>query len=247
MKKWKQSRKKKKQPARTAWGALIIFEQSQWKGLSAELPGWGHSIQAPIVNSICVLSFPDPQTGKCLGHKFPQDLAYLATKIIPSEVHQLQRFKTMSVCDSLCLFTEGPFPHLSIFLPETGSSMKGNETEMFMRKTRANQKLSCPHVRSLNCLAGPKLKLVKCQTITWLRNWGCWEQLFSNLQFSSVQSLTRVRLFATPWIAARQASLSNFSMHQKWPRRVSDSVLVQGLRKCVSHKCPGTTFWEPLM
>ena len=28
------------------------------------------------------------------------------------------------------------------------------------------------------------------------------------LQFSSVQSLSRVQLFATPWIAARQASLS---------------------------------------
>ena len=32
--------------------------------------------------------------------------------------------------------------------------------------------------------------------------------LFHNLQFSSVQSLSRVRLFATQWIAARQASLS---------------------------------------
>ena len=30
-----------------------------------------------------------------------------------------------------------------------------------------------------------------------------------SIQFSSVQSLSRVRLFATPWIAARQASLSN--------------------------------------
>ena len=29
------------------------------------------------------------------------------------------------------------------------------------------------------------------------------------IQFSSVQSLSRVRLFATPWIAARQASLSS--------------------------------------
>ena len=29
-----------------------------------------------------------------------------------------------------------------------------------------------------------------------------------NYQFSSVQSLSHVRLFATPWIAARQASLS---------------------------------------
>ena len=29
-----------------------------------------------------------------------------------------------------------------------------------------------------------------------------------SVQFSSVQSLSRVRLFATSWIAARQASLS---------------------------------------
>ena len=32
--------------------------------------------------------------------------------------------------------------------------------------------------------------------------------LFSCHQFSSVQSLSRVRLFVTPWITARQASLS---------------------------------------
>ena len=31
---------------------------------------------------------------------------------------------------------------------------------------------------------------------------------FKDIQFSSVQSLSRVRLFATSWIAARQASLS---------------------------------------
>ena len=31
---------------------------------------------------------------------------------------------------------------------------------------------------------------------------------FSSVQFSAVQSLSHVRLFATPWIAARQASLS---------------------------------------
>ena len=31
---------------------------------------------------------------------------------------------------------------------------------------------------------------------------------WATVQFSSVQSLSRVRLFATPWIAARQASLS---------------------------------------
>ena len=34
-----------------------------------------------------------------------------------------------------------------------------------------------------------------------------WFQSFS-VQYSSVQSLSRVQLFATPWIAARQASLS---------------------------------------
>ena len=41
---------------------------------------------------------------------------------------------------------------------------------------------------------------------------GSWTLLIPNLrpsvQFSSVQSLSRVRLFATPWITARQAFLS---------------------------------------
>ena len=39
------------------------------------------------------------------------------------------------------------------------------------------------------------------------RRWYCCPNLQS-FQFSSVQSLSCVRLFATPWIAARQASLS---------------------------------------
>ena len=34
-----------------------------------------------------------------------------------------------------------------------------------------------------------------------------WSPLKGSVQFSSVQSLSHVRLFATPWIAARQASL----------------------------------------
>ena len=38
---------------------------------------------------------------------------------------------------------------------------------------------------------------------TWL-----WEEKTYSVQFSSVQSLSRVRLFANPWIAALQASLS---------------------------------------
>ena len=42
-------------------------------------------------------------------------------------------------------------------------------------------------------------------TIILPTSWGCLED---TAQFSSVQSLSRVRLFATPWIAACQASLS---------------------------------------
>ena len=40
---------------------------------------------------------------------------------------------------------------------------------------------------------------------TWLSDW---TELSFIIRFSSVQSLNRVRLFATPWTAARQASLS---------------------------------------
>ena len=35
-----------------------------------------------------------------------------------------------------------------------------------------------------------------------------WQMIIGDHQFSSVQSLSRVRLFATPWIAARHSSLS---------------------------------------
>ena len=43
--------------------------------------------------------------------------------------------------------------------------------------------------------------------ISWSSNHVVTYNMFINL-FSSVQSLSRVRLFPTPWIAARQASLS---------------------------------------
>ena len=39
-------------------------------------------------------------------------------------------------------------------------------------------------------------------------DWSMWWLLKCRVQFSSVQSLSHVRLFATPWIAACQASLS---------------------------------------
>ena len=35
-----------------------------------------------------------------------------------------------------------------------------------------------------------------------------WRKIYDKSQFSSVQSLSRVRLFATPWTAAHQVSLS---------------------------------------
>ena len=47
------------------------------------------------------------------------------------------------------------------------------------------------------------------------------------IQFSSVQLLSRVRLFVTPWIAARQASLSiTISRSSPWlnVHRVSDAI-----------------------
>ena len=55
-----------------------------------------------------------------------------------------------------------------------------------------------------------KMKPLVCMIAGWcfLRN--CWLKYSSNklYQFSSVQSLSRVRLFVTPWTTACQASLS---------------------------------------
>ena len=56
--------------------------------------------------------------------------------------------------------------------------------------------------------------LYKCQFWSSISSWVYFgslcisRNLFISSQFSSVQSLSHVRLFATPWIAARQASLS---------------------------------------
>ena len=50
--------------------------------------------------------------------------------------------------------------------------------------------------------------------------------LFSSVQFSSVQSLSRVRLFATPWIAACQASLpiTNSRSSPRLIHQVGDAI-----------------------
>ena len=49
------------------------------------------------------------------------------------------------------------------------------------------------------------------------------------IQFSSVQSLSRVRLFATPWIAARQASLSIINSRSSLRLTSIESVMPSSL------------------
>ena len=54
------------------------------------------------------------------------------------------------------------------------------------------------------------------------------------VQFSSVQSLSRVRLFATPWIAARQASLS-ITNSRSSPRLMSIESVMPSSRLILCH------------
>ena len=56
----------------------------------------------------------------------------------------------------------------------------------------------------INMLKEPKLRaFYLVSSLTLFRN-----KVTTSIQFSSVQWLSRVRLFATPWTAGRQASLS---------------------------------------
>ena len=65
--------------------------------------------------------------------------------------------------------------------------------------------------------------------------WFSWATLMENIylkihQFSSVQSLSCVRLFSTPWIAARQASLSiTNSQRKEFACNAGDQGLIPGL------------------
>ena len=56
----------------------------------------------------------------------------------------------------------------------------------------------------------------------WVTELNWW--LSSLVQFSSIQSLSRVWLFATQWIAARQASLSITKFTQTHVHWVSDAI-----------------------
>ena len=53
-----------------------------------------------------------------------------------------------------------------------------------------------------------QVSCISCIGRCILYHWVTWEAPRNSVQFSSVQSLSHVRLFMTPWIAARQASLS---------------------------------------
>ena len=89
------------------------------------------------------------------------------------------------------------------YLPNLIMRKKKNKTPNSHRKasykiSQKYSKLSRSSKRSLrNCYSQGETKYnVVCTTRSW------------KSVFSSVQLLSRVRLFATPWIAARQASLS---------------------------------------
>ena len=60
-------------------------------------------------------------------------------------------------------------------------------------------RLHAPNAGCLGSIPGQGTKIPYATTKTW------YNKIYS---FSSVQSLSRVRLFLTPWTAARQASLS---------------------------------------
>ena len=57
---------------------------------------------------------------------------------------------------------------------------------------------------------------------------------WSSVQFSSVHSLSRVLLFVTPWIAARQASLS-ITNSQSSPRLMSIELVMQSSHPILCH------------
>ena len=74
---------------------------------------------------------------------------------------------------------------------------------------------------------------LKAELPCWTHGWPLHPKLYlfvvlflriCSVQVSSVQSLSRVRLFATPWIAARQASL--FITSSRSPLRLTSIVLV---------------------
>ena len=74
-----------------------------------------------------------------------------------------------------------------------------------------------------------------------LNKQNCWR----NVQFSSVQSLSRVRLFANPWIAARQASLF-ITISRTHVHRVRDAIQPSHPRSSPSPPVPNPSQHQSL-
>ena len=83
--------------------------------------------------------------------------------------------------------------------PVQDASSKQQTKQIYTRSSadRITTPLSFAHHRKNKQKLGTNLTLYKAYRNHW-----------ANLQFSSVQLLSRVQLFETPWIAALQASLS---------------------------------------
>ena len=82
------------------------------------------------------------------------------------------------------------------------------------------------------------------------------KSVFFSIQFSSVQSLTRVQLFATPWIIARQASLSITNSRSSFRLTSIESVMPllhwncpdhQWLPRCQNHQWPSIHIFVPIL
>ena len=68
----------------------------------------------------------------------------------------------------------------------------------------------------------------------WSFCWNLWVSFKNCIQFSSVQSLSHVWLFATPWTAARQASLS-ITNSQSPPKPVSTESVMPSSHLILCH------------
>ena len=76
-------------------------------------------------------------------------------------------------------------------------------------------------------------------TFCWVReNGGNTVQLWKHYQFSSVQLLSRVQLFATPWIAAIQTSLEFTQTHV---HRIGDAIQPSHLLSSPSSPAPNAS------
>ena len=80
-------------------------------------------------------------------------------------------------------------------------------TENFLMFKLVLEKAEEPEIKLPTSTGSWKSKRVPEKNLLMF-HWLCQRLWLCSFQFSSVQSLSRVRLFVTPWIAARQASLS---------------------------------------